>query len=299
MRSQKQLDAAARDFQTHVLENFAQAEAKSGYDLSAISRLIKKHGAVQIARMLVDPTEDNAPGGFHILLGLGLEQHSIERTMLDFADSGLFENYEIDAARKRLATHFRPDRRGVAMTKDGKQPIIKERGALRRAPDQRAIRVAYSEFFLGFASDWHSLTAGTLTLKQGRSAPNGGIIAITVEDCRRTAREFGRALDRRYFGRSARRFGRSLKKIFALERGAGGRWHYHVAIEPPPDVAPSEFHAAIRECWTATDWGHHEIKIEPNADLGWVSYCLKPATKDALDFWTDGIELVGVGHHGR
>src|SRR5262249_12486031 len=155
------------------------------------------------------------------------------------------------------------------------------------------VRTAYRNWLGEHAAQWNSPVAVTLTLKQGASAPAGGVVPISIEDCRRTVRAFGRALDRRFFGRSARRFKkRRLNKIFALEHSNGGRWHYHALIEPPPGVPLSEFAASIRECWLATEWGHREMDIEAHVDAGWLDYCLKLETKDALDYWSDGVELV-------
>src|SRR4051794_27140736 len=97
-------------------------------------------------------------------------------------------------------------------------------------------RHSHVKWLSQIASRWRSPMAVTLTLKQAAITPTGGLAKITVEDCRRTAARFGRALDRVFHGRAARRHGHKLNKIFVLERSHGGRWHYHAMIEPPEGV---------------------------------------------------------------
>jgi len=76
-----------------------------------------------------------------------------------------------------------------------------------------------------------------------------------------------------------------------LEKDASGRWHYHLAIEPPAHLDPKLFGLEIRSCWANSRWSRYQIKIEHNADRGWIRYLLKARQKSGLEGWFDCIDL--------
>jgi hypothetical protein len=69
-----------------------------------------------------------------------------------------------------------------------------------------------------------------------------------------------------------------------------GRWHFHVAIEPPIHIEANLFKTLIQDCWSKVDWGYREIMVRPNADRGWIDYMLKRRQKSAFDAWSDCID---------
>jgi hypothetical protein len=95
-------------FQQHVLRLLQEATKLTKDALGEVRNLIEDLGAVEVAKMLVDPTDvSDPPAGFLRLMENNLARLTIEQAMIDFADSGLFEVEEIEAARARLA-NFTP-----------------------------------------------------------------------------------------------------------------------------------------------------------------------------------------------
>ena len=92
------------------------------------------------------------------------------------------------------------------------------------------------------------------------------------------------------FGNAAKRYGKQLRVIAVTEKGEG-RWHKHVAIEPPEHLTPEAFEFEIWLCWNRTHWGYKEIDIQRRADRGWVDYMLKPRQKSGLETYIDCIDL--------
>jgi hypothetical protein len=93
-----------RDFERHLLEKLEWAENLIGYSLAGIREFIVEFGAVQTAKMLVDPNHVLEPdNGFTILVKHGLANLSVEQAMIDFAQRGLFTAAEIKAAKARIA----------------------------------------------------------------------------------------------------------------------------------------------------------------------------------------------------
>jgi hypothetical protein len=112
------------------------------------------------------------------------------------------------------------------------------------------------------------------------------LVYLDEFSCRETFRHFLNLLHRAAFGNAALRFGKKLRIIPVLEKGAGGRWHYHAAVEPPPDIAPSEFRRMIEDCWQRTYWGYRDIRIREKADEGWIKYMLKKRQKSDFETWS-------------
>ena len=111
----------------------------------------------------------------------------------------------------------------------------------------------------------------------------------------------------------AARKGKKLRVIPIVEKEDFGRWHYHLAIEPPAHLKPEEFAAQIISCWLTSPWAHRKTEITLDADHGWVHdtfenrknvlpkldpekdgwriYMLKNRGKSGLEDWVDCIDL--------
>jgi hypothetical protein len=90
-------------FQDYVLTHIEKAEAEIGYIFRGLRELIDQHGAVPVAKMLVDINNVLKPyDGFQVLAEHDLEHLSVEQAIIDFADSGLFTTAEVQTARARL-----------------------------------------------------------------------------------------------------------------------------------------------------------------------------------------------------
>lgn len=98
-------DSALRiQFQRHLLAKLREAESLTGDAFGSICNLIEDLGAVEVARMLVDPIDlATPPTGFLRLLEHELGRLTIEQAIVDFADTGLFADEEINAAKARLS----------------------------------------------------------------------------------------------------------------------------------------------------------------------------------------------------
>ena len=91
-------------FQEQVLKMLGEAIELTGDEYGYVRNLIVDLGAVEVAKMLVDPNEvRDPPTGFLRLMEHDLARLTIEQAIVDFADSGLFTDAEIEAAKARLA----------------------------------------------------------------------------------------------------------------------------------------------------------------------------------------------------
>src|SRR4051812_13137088 len=103
-RRDESMDALRAQFQAHLLVRLREAETVTGDRFGGICNLIVDLGAVEVAKMLVDPQETMfPPSGFLRLLKHRLACLTIEQAIVDFADSGLFTDDEVETARVRLA----------------------------------------------------------------------------------------------------------------------------------------------------------------------------------------------------
>jgi len=151
-------------------------------------------------------------------------------------------------------------------------------------------------------SDWRSICDLTLTLKQARlsTVPRDAWmyskykeIWVNVDEihCKQAFRHFMNLLNRAVYGNAVRRHGKRLRVIAVVEKETSGRWHLHVAIEPPIHMTFEQFAATIRSCWRKTDWGYDELMVRRGANEGWIEYMLKSRQKSDLDAWIDCIDL--------
>jgi hypothetical protein len=98
-------------------------------------------------------------------------------------------------------------------------------------------------------------------------------------------------LNRKVYGQSFKRHGKRVQVIPVLEGGGQDRFHYHCVIDCPKDELIDEYPFLIEECWSATDYGYHQIDVQSNSDDGWVSYITKYRTKTEFDQSIDWINL--------
>ena len=67
----------------------------------------------------------------------------------------------------------------------------------------------------------------------------------------------------------------------------GGRWHYHIAIEPPTFIEQAAFSEFAMETWLKTDIGYGFGDLASQADPGWITYMVKHTTKSAFEHYFD------------
>jgi hypothetical protein len=119
--------------------------------------------------------------------------------------------------------------------------------------------------------------AVTLTLKK-RAGGN------VIDEIKASAnfRHFRNRLNHSVLGSKAKRHGAQLLMIAVLEISADKRLHYHCIIDRPYYCSFERFAAIVREQWSKTDFGYHQIDIQDQADIGWTEYILKPRQKRLL-----------------
>jgi hypothetical protein len=161
-------------------------------------------------------------------------------------------------------------------------------------------------------SHWRSVLAVTLTVKQALLSDRGGLLPLTEVQAKKELRYFMTRLNRSVYGRAARK-GRKLRVIPVVEKEATGRWHYHLALEPPAHLNADQFAAQIISSWSKSLWAHRVNHIKPEAVCGWVYnafqrkesvlpkldpekdgwrlYLLKKRGKSGLENWVDCIDL--------
>jgi hypothetical protein len=151
-------------------------------------------------------------------------------------------------------------------------------------------------------SHWRSICDVTLTLKQTRlcvvprnawtwSKHKELRVAADEIQCKKALRHFMNLLNRAVYGNAVRRYGKRLRVIAVVEKESCGRWHLHVAIEPPINMMFEQFAATICDCWLNTDWGYRQLMVRRGANEGWIGYMLKLRQKSELDAWIDCIDL--------
>ena len=153
-------------------------------------------------------------------------------------------------------------------------------------------------------SDWDAFCDVTLTLKQARQADNGVWVKIDEYHCKRAFRLFMNRLDQAVYGNAVRRHNKRLRVLPVLEkgevrsrslrsseRGNGGRWHIHCAIELPSHVDAETLERLIDECWAKVDWGYDRVLVRSGADSGWINYMLKGRQKSEFESLLDCIIL--------
>jgi len=116
-----------------------------------------------------------------------------------------------------------------------------------------------------------------------------------IETARRRFTKFRDRLDRMLFGNQFRRKGRCVAMIPFTHHN--GKLHYHVSMQRPAHISPSDFEEAIRQCWHAV----HKfapfviVDIRPMYSLGWVGY----SGKEASERSTEAIDAENVSFGTR
>lgn len=140
-------------------------------------------------------------------------------------------------------------------------------------------------------SNWKSPIAMTLNFKQSIETPERGYIMIDETICNKEFRRYMRELNRLVYKNGYRRNKKRLRVAPALEKSEAGRWHYHIAIEPPRHMTPSEFGEMAMNLWLSTKLGYGYGKIELNADKSWIEYILKRRSKNGFEQYIDCLDI--------
>lgn len=103
-------------------------------------------------------------------------------------------------------------------------------------------------------------------------------------------RHFMNRLNRQLYGAAFRHHGKRLRVIPIIEQSAEGRWHYHVAIEPPQFMEAGDFGNVAMDLWLNTSLGYAHGDIAINVDSGWIAYIAKRRGKSGLENYYDCID---------
>jgi hypothetical protein len=86
-----------------VASRLAEAERLTGHHFTELHRLIDEKGAVEAARLLLNPASTGAfTYGFRLLAAAKLLALSIEQAALDCAHFGLFTDEQLSKARAQI-----------------------------------------------------------------------------------------------------------------------------------------------------------------------------------------------------
>jgi hypothetical protein len=100
-------------------------------------------------------------------------------------------------------------------------------------------------------------------------------------------------LDRAILKSAASRHGRELAYVPVIEgQSSGDRIHYHCVIVTPTWVTLQDMKAAVKHAWSRTQFGAHQLDVQPMRDDGWLQYMSKEAWtlhRDAVDI--DNVRL--------
>ena len=139
-------------------------------------------------------------------------------------------------------------------------------------------------------SQWRSVVGLTLNLKQSIKLETGGFVKVDELTAKKAFRHFMNVLNRHIYKAAFRHQGKQLRVVPILERSESGRWHYHVAIEPPVYMESNEFADAAMEAWLQTPLGYGHGEISLYVDAGWNAYMAKRRSKAGFEFYFDCID---------
>ena len=137
---------------------------------------------------------------------------------------------------------------------------------------------------------WRSVVALTLNLKQSIPTGTGSYVTIDELMAKKAFRQYMHALNRRIYRSAYRHHKKRLQVIASLEKSEGGRWHYHVAMEPPSFIEQAAFGEFAMTIWIETDLGYGYGDLCLHADSGWINYMTKRRTKSAFEHYFDCID---------
>jgi hypothetical protein len=89
-------------FEKLVLDRLDQAQQLIGYPFTTARVLIQNVGAVQAARILLNPNEGKIHDGLQALCHHELGHFSVEQAVIDFEDRTVFTDDERSTAKARL-----------------------------------------------------------------------------------------------------------------------------------------------------------------------------------------------------
>jgi hypothetical protein len=138
--------------------------------------------------------------------------------------------------------------------------------------------------------DWRSITAITCTYRLGHQDRSGiWMPAVNEAQCRNGFRYFMNRVNRKVYGYRYRHHHKRLRVLAMVEKDSDSRWHLHGAIEPPEHLTREEFVLILHTEWHRIV-GAYKIKVDPSADLGWITYMLKRRQKP-FETVIDGFDL--------
>jgi hypothetical protein len=140
-------------------------------------------------------------------------------------------------------------------------------------------------------SHWRSIVGLTLNLKQSIPMSTGGFVTIDEVGAKKAFRGYMNVLNRSIYKSAFRHHGKRLRVIPILEKSIGGRWHYHIAIEPPTFIEHAAFGELAMQSWLQTEFGYGCGDIASQADPGWITYMVKHRTKSAFEHYFDCIDI--------
>jgi hypothetical protein len=139
-------------------------------------------------------------------------------------------------------------------------------------------------------SRWRSVVGLTLNLKQSVVTASGGFVRLDELMAKKAFRHYMNMLNRRIYNSAFRHHGKRLRVIPILEKSEDGRWHYHVAIEPPEFMEAESFGNIAMVIWLGTFLGYGHGEISASVDAGWSAYMAKRRGKSGLEGYFDSID---------
>ena len=140
-------------------------------------------------------------------------------------------------------------------------------------------------------SDWSSICAFSFNLKQKIPLRNGEYVLLDELGSKKVFKKYIHLLNRSIYRSAYRHHGKRLRIMPFLEKSASGRWHYHVAMEPPAHLSNEEFVKTAMLLWENTEWGYKFGRSEVAADDGWINYCIKRRSKQAFESYYDCVDI--------
>ena len=135
----------------------------------------------------------------------------------------------------------------------------------------------------------------TLDVESMHRKCRGGVLEADekVSFAKTTFSAFRWKLDRTILRSAASKHGRELTYVPVIEgQSSGHRIHYHCVIVTPTWVTLPDMRAAVKHAWSRTEFGAHQVDVQPMRDDGWLRYMSKEAwtlTRDVVDI--DNVRL--------
>ena len=140
-------------------------------------------------------------------------------------------------------------------------------------------------------SHWRSVCALSLNMKQAYRDRDGYSKYVCEIEAKKEFGKYCFELNRKIYKSAHRHHGKRLKIIPFIEKKEFGRWHYHLAIEPPEHLQAVEFCETAMALWENTPLGYGHGMYKTNRDQGWIEYCAKHASKSFLETYSDCLDI--------